>query len=272
MALANFGGRLAQWREISRELPPVFLMDRILEDIEYQSYLDDGTEEGRERWENVLELRRLAVEYQEQGLDAFLEQVALVSDQDTIESSASVPTLLTLHAAKGLEFSQVFIVGLNDGTLPHNRSMEDPDAMQEERRLFYVGITRAKNRLFLVYSQSRSTFGYSEPVEPSRFLDDIPVSLLEEAQAGRLPRRNGAPAAGVDRWQPSGGGSAPVVQMRFHPGMRVRHPVFEDGMVLNSRIQDDDEIVDIFFENVGLKRIAASLARLEIRSKSGVDE
>jgi DNA helicase-2/ATP-dependent DNA helicase PcrA len=247
-------------------------MDRILEDIDYQSHLDDGTEEGRERWENVLELRRLAVEYQEQGLDAFLEQVALVSDQDTIESSASVPTLLTLHAAKGLEFSQVFIVGLNDGTLPHNRSMEDPDAMQEERRLFYVGITRAKDRLFLVYSQSRSTFGYSEPVEPSRFLDDIPVSLLEEVQAGRLPRRSGAPAAGVDRWQPSGGGSASVVQMRFHPGMRVRHPVFEDGMVLNSRIQDDDEIVDIFFENVGLKRVAASLARLEIRSKSGVDE
>ena len=271
-ALANFGSRLALWRDTAAQLPPVNLMDRIVEDIDYQSHLDDGTEEGRERWENVLELRRLAVEYQEQGLDSFLEQVALVSDQDTIETSASVPTLLTLHAAKGLEYSQVFIVGLNDGTLPHSRSLENPDAMQEERRLFYVGITRAKNRLFLVYSQTRSTFGYTEPVEPSRFLDDIPVGLLEEVQVGRPARRITASPTAVERWQAAGSGSAAVAQPRFHPGMRVRHPVFEDGMVLNSRLQDDDEIVDIFFENFGLKRVAASLAKLEIQPKSGVND
>jgi len=173
---------------------------------------------------------------------------------------------------KGLEYSQVFIVGLNDGTLPHSRSLENPDAMQEERRLFYVGITRAKNRLFLVYSQTRSTFGYTEPVEPSRFLDDIPVGLLEEVQVGRPARRITASPTAVERWQAAGSGSAAVVQQRFHPGMRVRHPVFEDGMVLNSRLQDDDEIVDIFFENFGLKRVAASLAKLEIQPKSGVND
>jgi len=263
-ALTAFGTRLTGWREDTDQMPPVYLMDRILEDIGYQNYLDDGSEEGQERWENVLELRRLAAEFQELGLDAFLERVALVSDQDTLETSANVPTLLTLHAAKGLEFRHVFIVGLTDGTLPHSRSFEDPDAMQEERRLFYVGITRAKDRLYLVYAQNRSAYGYAEPVEPSRMLDDIPAGLLEESQAMRSIRRT--VGTDVERWQGASKGATPVVQQRFHPGMRVFHPAWSEGMVLNSRIQDDDEIVDIFFEEVGLKRVAASLARLEIRT------
>jgi DNA helicase-2/ATP-dependent DNA helicase PcrA len=264
VALTAFGKCLVGWQEDTDQMPPVYLMDRILEDIGYQNYLDDGSEEGQERWENVLELRRLAAEFQELGLDAFLERVALVSDQDTIETSANVPTLLTLHAAKGLEFRHVFIVGLTDGTLPHSRSFEDPDAMQEERRLFYVGITRAKDRLYLVYAQNRSAYGYAEPVEPSRMLDDIPAGLLEESQAMRSIRRPAGMEA--ERWQAAGKGAAPVLQPRYHPGMRVFHPTWSEGMVLNSRIQDDDEIVDIFFEEVGLKRVAASLARLEIRT------
>jgi DNA helicase-2/ATP-dependent DNA helicase PcrA len=263
-ALTAFGKCLVGWQEDTDQMPPVYLMDRILEDTGYQNYLDDGSEEGQERWENVLELRRLAAEFQELGLDAFLERVALVSDQDTIETSANVPTLLTLHAAKGLEFRHVFIVGLTDGTLPHSRSFEDPDAMQEERRLFYVGITRAKDRLYLVYAQNRSAYGYAEPVEPSRMLDDIPAGLLEESQAMRSIRRPAGMEA--ERWQAAGKGAAPVLQPRYHPGMRVFHPTWSEGMVLNSRIQDDDEIVDIFFEEVGLKRVAASLARLEIRT------
>ena len=141
--LTSFASMLANWIALKAGIPPLGLMDRILEDIDYQSYIDDGTDEGHERWENVLELRRLASEYQEQGLEAFLEQVALVSDQDTLEITSNIPTLLTLHAAKGLEFPVVFITGLNDGTLPHSRSFDDPEAMMEERRLFYVGITRS---------------------------------------------------------------------------------------------------------------------------------
>ena len=262
-ALASFGSRLIGWREEAEQMPPVYLMDRILEDIGYQMHLDDGSDEGQERWENVLELRRLAAEFQDLGLDAFLERVALVSDQDTIETSSNVPTLLTLHAAKGLEFRHVFIVGLTDGTLPHSRSFEDPDAMQEERRLLYVGITRAKDRLYLVYAQNRSAYGYAEPVEPSRLLDDIPEGLLEESQAMRSLRR--PVGLDTDRWQERSKSAAPVVQQRFHPGMRVFHPTWSEGMVLNSRLQDDDEIVDIFFEKVGLKKVAASLARLEIK-------
>ena len=177
--LANFGGLLAGWRAQAVTLPPLNLMDRILEQVGYRAYLDDGTDEGRERWENVMELRRLASEYQERGLEAFLEDVALVSDQDTLEASANVPTLLTLHAAKGLEFPVVFIVGLNDGILPHIRSFDDPEQMEEERRLFYVGITRAMDQLYLVVPLNRSAYGYAEPVDESRFIRDIPAHLLD---------------------------------------------------------------------------------------------
>ena len=102
MSLTNFGRRLADWHDLAAEWSPLQLMDRILNEIDYQAYLDDGSDEGQDRWDNVQELRRLAAEFQAQGLVAFLEQVALVSDQDTLEAGASVPTLLTLHAAKGL--------------------------------------------------------------------------------------------------------------------------------------------------------------------------
>jgi DNA helicase-2/ATP-dependent DNA helicase PcrA len=263
-ALSKFGELLARWRAIKDETPPLDLIDRILLEVDYRAYIDDGTDEGRDRWENVQELRRLAAEYQEQGLTAFLEQLALVSDQDTVETGGSAPTLLTLHAAKGLEFPLVFIVGLNDGTLPHSRSFDDPDAMAEERRLLYVGITRAKDRLFLVYSQFRSQFGYQEAVEASRFLEDVPEALVDSPQLSRSRPTNLYTSSSA-RWQAPGRGAAPVVPQRYHPGMHVHHPVWEGGMVLNSRIQDDDEILDIFFEKVGLKRVAASLARLEIR-------
>ncbi len=264
--LSNFGASLYRWRALSTTLPPLSLMDRILEQVDYQSYLDDGTDEGRDRWENVLELRRLAAEYQEQGLETFLEQVALVSDQDTIETNASVPTLLTLHAAKGLEFPNVFIVGMNDGTLPHSRSFDDPDRMHEERRLFYVGITRAKDRLFLVHSQYRNLYGFPEPAEPSRYFEDIPERLIDSQEPARSGRTFATYNRRSERWEAPASSSAPVIQPRYHPGMRVIHPVWEEGMVLGSRLQDDDEIVDIFFENVGLKRVAASLAKLKIQT------
>lgn len=262
--LTRFGGLFAKWRLIAPQSSPLTLMDRILGDIGYQLYLDDGTEEGHERWENVLELRRLAAEYREQGLGAFLEQVALVSDQDTLETDARVPTLLTLHAAKGLEFPVVFIVGINDGTLPHSRSFDDPEAMQEERRLFYVGITRAKNCLYLVYAQNRSSYGYPEPVEPSRFLDDVPPEVTTASHMFRSGQRQNYNAHRSDRWQAPTPVTVPALEPRFYPGVRVEHHVWGEGMVLNSRIQDDEEIVDIFFETVGLKRVAASLARLNI--------
>ncbi len=244
-------------------------MDRILNDVDYHFYIDDGTDEGHERWENVMELRRLAAEYPEDGLVDFLQQVALVSDQDTLESNTNVPTLLTLHAAKGLEFPAVFIVGLNEGILPHSRSFDDPEAMMEERRLMYVGITRAMDRLYLVFSQNRRAYGFTEPVNPSRFLADIPYHLLEEINPTNPNRYARSQLENhPERWQVSNTSSVKMEEVRqhFHPGMRVLHPSWGEGMVLNSRVQDRDEIVDIFFENLGMKKVVASLANLEIKS------
>jgi len=265
-ALEQFGGLLYRWQILKQDYNPQDLLDRILDDIDYHSYIDDGSDEGRDRWDNVMELRRLAAERKDQSLELFLEGIALVSDQDTVEENANAPTLLTLHAAKGLEFPVVFIVGLNDGTLPHSRSFDDPEEMQEERRLLYVGITRAEERLYLVFAQNRAAYGMNEPAQPSRFLEDLPQDLLANSQPKRSQKQAPEHKAAAFRWpsdtQRSGKSE---LQQKFHPGMRVNHPIWNEGMVLNSRLQDDDEIVDIFFEDVGLKRVAASLANLQIK-------
>ncbi len=180
-AVWSFGRLLAGWIAVARDFSLPDLFDRILLDIEYQDYIGEGSEdEAIDRWGNVQELRRLAFEFADAGIVAFLENLALVSDQDTIPEKAESPTLLTLHAAKGLEFDQVFIIGLDDGTLPHSRSFEDDEELSEERRLFYVGITRTRNLLYLVRAQRRSLYGSYEPQIPSRFLNDVPSDLVVE--------------------------------------------------------------------------------------------
>jgi DNA helicase-2/ATP-dependent DNA helicase PcrA len=269
--LSDFGSMLAGWQAV-QEASILELLDRVLADTGYRDYIDDGTDEGRDRWENVLELRRLAAERIDRSLEIFLEEIALVSDQDTLENATNVPTLLTLHAAKGLEFPNVFIAGLNDGTLPHSRSFEDPEAMMEERRLFYVGITRAKDHLFLIYSQVRNTFGYPDYADPSRFLEDIPPQLLVNGKGTSIRSRETFTSRSSSQpnpyhWENAAAQSAPVIEPTYQPGMRVNHPSWGEGLVLNNRIQDGDEIVDIFFEEVGLKRVVASLAKLEIVRK-----
>ncbi|MBL6965212.1 MAG: UvrD-helicase domain-containing protein [Anaerolineales bacterium] len=260
-SLAGFGRLLSSWHTQKDDLTPMGLMDLILGDIDYRTYLEDGTEEGKERWENVMELRRLASEYENRSLEAFLENIALVSDQDTLDDTGNVPTLLTLHAAKGLEFPVVFIIGLNDGTLPHIRSFEDPEAMHEERRLLYVGITRAEDQLYLLYALNRFNYGYMESADPSRYLEDIPLELVSGAPARQ--NSNYGAIFRPERWDASE--EIESVEQQYHPGMNVNHAAWGDGMVLNSKIEDHEEIVDIFFEDVGLKRVVASLARLEIK-------
>jgi DNA helicase-2/ATP-dependent DNA helicase PcrA len=269
--LADFGALLANWREFGQSHPLPELFDRLLKDTNYKTFLEDGTEFGEDRWENILELRQLAYEFEERGLTEFLENMALVSDQDTLPDAPEAPTLLTLHAAKGLEFSTVFIVGLDEGLLPHSRSLEDPEEMAEERRLFYVGITRAKNHLILVRAGQRSSYGRFDYTQQSRFLDDIPDALLER-EGIRLGLRSVNPLS-QPRWQPwstTGLSGKPVAAPKepgFKAGMRVIHPVWGDGMVVETRLMGTDETVTVMFETAGLKKLAASLARLEIVSK-----
>lgn len=261
ISLADFGGMLASWRTAALSLTTPELFDRVVTDIGYKEYIKDDSEEGEDRWGNVEELRRLATEYAARSLDEFLENVALVSDQDTI-TEGNVPTLLTLHAAKGLEFGTVFILGLDDGILPHSRSFDEPEGMEEERRLFYVGITRAKDKLYLVRAIRRGGRGAAEETYPSRFLDDVPADLLiGRTRTGRSIQGRPPETLWSAHARPQ---TASVVQAKFRAGTHVRHPVWGEGIVLDSRIQDDDEIVDVVFESVGIKRLAVSLANLTV--------
>ncbi|MDO9301804.1 MAG: 3'-5' exonuclease, partial [Anaerolineales bacterium] len=274
LPLSDFGGMLANWHDAAKTFTTVELFDRIAKDINYKDHiLEDDSEESKDRWENVQELKRLALEYSTRTLDEFLENIALVADQDTI-TDANAPTLLTLHAAKGLEFGAVFIVGLDDGILPHSRSFDEPAQMEEERRLFYVGITRAKDKLYLLRAIQRGGRGFSETTEASRFLEDIPANLLVgKTRTGRSLRPSHSTSfrsvSSETRWtlpasRPPKPDPVAKPTSRFHAGDRVKHSSFGEGIVQESKIQDNDEIVIIEFKSVGLKRLAASLANLEI--------
>ncbi len=206
-SLVAFYRVLGGWIAAKDGLTVSALLDRIAEESGYATWLRDGTEEGEDRWSNLQELRTVAAHYDdfppEMRLTAFLEEVALVSDQDQLAEEADRVTLLTLHTAKGLEFPVVFMVGLEENILPHSRSLEDPDQMEEERRLMYVGVTRAKDRLYLVRAFRRMIWGRSEVYEPSRFLRDVKAAGVGVAgtQGGRGAEAQGSASRGTEaRW------------------------------------------------------------------------
>jgi len=231
------------------------LLDYVLERTGYRDYLQDGTPEGQERWENVQELRKAAEEYAtfppREGLAAFLEGVTLVSDVDNLEERTEVPVLLTLHMAKGLEFPVVFIIGMEEGLFPHIRSYGDLEEMMEERRLCYVGITRAKDRVYLVYTFRRSPYRSSSPSEPSRFIKEIPSHLLRyySDDLEREEKKEAPP---------------PLVSPTFRLGDKVRHPVFGEGVVVESAIKNGEEEVTVAFPGKGIKRLLVRLSKLEL--------
>ncbi len=284
--------------ELSREAQHanlLELLDLLLDRSTYAAHVQDGTGEGQVRWENIMELRTVARDYAdlpvETALFTFLEEVALVSDVDNLDDEVDAPTLMTLHAAKGLEFAVVFIVGLEEGLFPHSRSMDEPEQMEEERRLCYVGVTRAKGRLYLLHTFRRTLYGESEIREPSRFLRDVPEHLIKhppgkqqarqptlDTGAGRFLGRTSArssrgttsefrrdstlplrphrePRPTLERPQPA----AP----RFQTGERVRHEAFGIGIVIDSKPAGSDEQVTVAFAGVGLKRLMAGLAPME---------
>ena len=189
-ALADFAALVRRLRSRVGVLPLPELLDEALEASGYRAMLADGSEDGEERWANLLELRSVTTRYDdlepEDALDRLLEETALVADQDSYEGDADAVTLITLHAAKGLEFPVVFIAGLEEGLFPHSRALDDEKELEEERRLAYVGITRAKQRLFLSHAWRRATWGMGQASVPSRFLMEIPA-----ASHGSAPRRLG---------------------------------------------------------------------------------
>ena len=258
-ALAGFAAVMAGLIAQSRELSLSGLLDKIWEHTGYRKYILDK-EDGEDRWENVMELKSVASEYDEldpeEALAAFLEKVSLVSDIDELDEKPDAVTLITLHQAKGLEFPAVFIVGMEEGILPHRRSFDDPEEMEEERRLCYVGITRAKKRLYLLRSYRRSLFGGSTANPPSRFLQDISPHLISPRG---LWEESPTPVASAYS-QPS---SRPSSALALKVGDHVRHSKFGPGIVMNCLPTRDDQELTVAFEEAGVKKLLASLAPLE---------
>jgi DNA helicase II / ATP-dependent DNA helicase PcrA len=296
-ALEQFGSLLRDWIRLSQRVSIGELLDAILDQINFRAYLDDGTEEGQDRWANVMEFRGVAGVDEGMDLGEFLQQVALVSETDNLDTDTRAPTLLTLHAAKGLEFPVVFITGLEDGLLPHSRSLDTRDELAEERRLFYVGLTRAKDLLFLSHAFRRTTWGDSSVSVPSRFLNDIPEALIDGSTAGLRRRQSidrvsmwdtddtswARPAVtqrntGYDRDTvepsrlPTPYSRRPVEEVarprpaaaQYKTGQRVRHAKFGEGTVIESKLTGQDEEVSVAFPGLGVKRLAASFAKLEV--------
>ena len=261
-ALAGFFNLMEEFVARSRELNLVDLFDLVIERSGYREYILSGVD-GEERWDNTLELRTVAQEYRHlnppDGLAAFLEGVTLVSDVDGLDESVDIVTLITLHQAKGLEFPVVFIVGMEDGLLPHFRSFDDSVQMEEERRLCYVGVTRAKQRVYLIRAFRRSLMGSSTVNPPSRFLNDIPQHLTS---GGGWWQREDSLAATMYSWNKAAARS--VITQEFKAGDHIHHAQFGDGVVVSCRpIKDDKEVVVAFSSGVGVKKLLLSFAGLE---------
>ncbi len=257
-SLSSFVNILDELIAKSGEVSLVDLLDLVLERTGFKKYILEGAD-GEERWENILELRTVAAGYRDleprESLSAFLEEVALVSDVDELNEKVDAVTLITLHQAKGLEFPVVFIVGMEEGVLPHFKSMTDPEQMEEERRLCYVGITRAKDKVYLVYTQRRSLMGSSAHNPPSRFLKDIPSNLLTSptAQATEASKRPAAPAVSPLPSKPA-----------LKAGEHVNHAMFGEGIVVScTAVGSDHEVVIAFKGKAGVKKLLLSLAPLE---------
>ncbi len=225
-ALLGFARLMAELGVAAQEIPLADLFDQVLNRTDYRAALEKD-EAFEERWENVLELRNVVSEYTEleppTGLRAFLEEAALIADLDTLSEDRNAVTLMTLHSAKGLEFPVVFITGLEEDILPHSRSKESLEGLEEERRLCYVGITRAMERLYLLHARRRALWGTPREADPSRFLTAIPASSAKQMQTAALRIRAGgrqpaAPAAvrpwsgrvSSTGWTPTPRASAPA--------------------------------------------------------------
>ena len=263
-AVARFLYVVNSLMEYGNRIPPAELIDAVLERAGYRSYLLEEGEQGLERLENIQELRTTAQEFQpmepEERLSAFLQGAALVSDVDSLEEGTDAVTLITLHQAKGLEFPAVFIVGLEEGLLPHSRSIDDPDQMEEERRLFYVGMTRAKERLYLTRVFRRVVWGNTSPARPSRFLTDIPQHLVSPlAMAGRQGVATAQWGIGA---QGEKGGKATSEPLKA--GEKVRHSKFGEGIVVTCVPSGQDHEVTVAFKGEsGIKKLLLSFAPLE---------
>ena len=264
--IAGFARLIRGLMDDSERLDVVELIDEVLERTGYRKYLFDRGERAEERWENILELRNTAQEFRliapPTGLTDLLGRLALVADVDSYEESADAITLITLHQAKGLEFPVVFMVGMEDGLLPHARSLDSEEQLEEERRLCYVGMTRSRDRLYLLRAFRRGFTGSGGSGAASRFLYEIPGHLITSAAALKAP-----PKSPWGIWEPSVTTTISEAQPTppsLRAGDKVLHNTFGEGMVVSCIPSGDDyEVAVAFTGGAGVKRLLLSYAHLE---------
>ncbi len=262
--LYELGAMLRELRALMYETPLPVLIDSMLRRIDYFAYLRDGSLQGEAREENVRELISVAQSYQELGIDGFLEEVALVSDIDAANQGGDAVTLMTLHAAKGLEFPVVFMIGLEETIFPHSRALYDQGEMEEERRLCYVGMTRAREELYLSYATSRLLYGSVQHNPPSRFLSEIDGKFQVDSVGlgGNIWQTT---QSYVQETESSYEAPKPPVtnEPRYIPelneGDQVKHDIFGTGTIME--VEGDN--VAVYFKGKGMKKLNTSFAPLE---------
>lgn len=245
--LSDLNNILSDMRDNTEDTNAAGLIDSLIRRIDYFEYLSDGTIQSESRIENVKELLSVARIYQDSGLEDFLEEVALVSDRSDGQEASDRVTMMTLHSAKGLEFPVVFMVGMEESILPHSRAFYDASDLEEERRLCYVGMTRAKQELILLHSSSRVLYGGVQHNPPSRFLSEISKDFVEDS-------RLSSPQTEYDFDQ-----SPDPYVPKLEIGDRVKHQIFGEGKVTHL----EGEVAKIAFKSKGTKKLNIAFASLD---------
>lgn len=281
-ALGQFVTMIKELQQANREFPAAGVIKHALDISGYKKFLDDGTAEGESRLQNAHELISVAGKYSRlppgESLAIFLEEISLIADIDKLDEQENAVTLMTVHSAKGLEFPTVFLVGLEDGIFPHSRSLLERDELEEERRLMYVALTRARNKLYLLHAQNRLLYGESQSNAPSQFLRDIPGHLLDQEEAApantwysepgwsRQARPLPVENAGIDAIATQDGPRLVREEAVFSDeeelkeGDRVRHDAFGEGRVVSVK----GGVATVAFDALhhGTKKLALSIAPL----------
>ncbi|HEV3157627.1 MAG TPA: DUF3553 domain-containing protein, partial [Candidatus Baltobacteraceae bacterium] len=261
--LERFAELVVQLRERAKDSSIADLLLVVMEETGYTRSLQaEDTPDARGRLENLQELVGVAREFEQQNengsIDDFLANIALINDLDGLDTDTSFVTLMTLHSAKGLEFPNVFLTGLEDGVFPHTRVQNDDQELEEERRLAYVGVTRAMDRLFLSYSQRRTIYGNTLSYPKSRFIDEMP-SVESIGGVASVPRPAGSRWREVAIHETAGAG----VDLDLQVGDRVRHPKWGEGLVAGVQGAGGDGLLTINFPNVGQKMVMLKYAPIE---------
>ena len=254
------------------------LYELILEHTEYKEYLTAEKDDYEQRIENIDELKSNIIKFEEDygdeaTLEAFLEEISLMTDIDNYDAEADCAVMMTLHSAKGLEFPVVFIPGMEEGVFPSVRTLLEDHQLNEERRLAYVGITRAKEKLYLLKTRERMLLGSTTHNRESRFVTEIPSELMERTGSERSFAQfrtdvtpSGSSASSFDPFAKKKPSTAASSAKNYSVGNTVLHKVFGKGMIISTERMGNDTLLEIAFDSVGTKKVMANFAKMEIIS------